>query len=145
MTPQTIRELLDWMKANCYNDDSYAIGGKTIYEGFGLEKSGEGYAWYYTERGSRDVQKQFATEAEAVAFAHRSISADTIANRHLVGFVKEQARVEELLAELHARQIRYEMDMIPYGGPNDPRTRVFVFGCDVLRVKDLVEKFGVLK
>jgi hypothetical protein len=50
---------------------------------------------------------------------------------------------EELLAELQRRGIGYTKDHIPYGGINDPRTRIFVYGCDIRKVLDLQEKFGL--
>lgn len=141
MQPATIQELDEWMTANCYNEN-YAIGNRNIHEGFGLENLGKLFAWYYTERGNKEHLQYFNTEQEAVAFAFKQITSDKFANAHLVGFIKDSAQLEILLAELAVRKINYWKDEIPYGGINDPRTRVFVAGCDILQVKDLQEKFG---
>lgn len=141
MQPATIQELDEWMTANCYNDN-YAIGNRSIQEGCGLENLGKLFAWYYTERGNKEHLHYFSTEQEAVAFAFQQITADKFANAHLVGFIKERTELEILLAELAARKIDYWQDEIPYGGSSDPRTRVFVSGCDILNAKDLQEKFG---
>ena len=54
MIPQTEIELENWMKLNCYNFDSYSINGNFIYEGFGIEKNGSLYVWYYTEKGNKN-------------------------------------------------------------------------------------------
>src|SRR5690606_11984662 len=53
-SPKTEVELENWMKLNCYNFDSYSINGNFIYEGFGIEKNGSLYVWYYTEKGNKN-------------------------------------------------------------------------------------------
>ncbi len=52
MEPLTVKQLDEWMTENCYND-SYAIGNRSIHEGYGLDKVDRQYVWYYTERGER--------------------------------------------------------------------------------------------
>jgi hypothetical protein len=140
----TIKELDQWMRANCYND-SYAIGGRIIHEGYGLESWGDTFVWFYTERGSKQSLHVFNTEKEAVLFALREIKLDKSANRHLVGFLKSKLSESELIRELERRNIKCRTDKIPFGGPNDPRHRVFVFGCDIKLVKDLEEKYGSIE
>ena len=48
----TIEQLDEWMTENCYAN-TYAIGNRNIYEGYGLDTFGSLYVWYYTERGER--------------------------------------------------------------------------------------------
>jgi len=140
MEPSTIQELDEWMTANCYND-SYGIGNRNIHEGMGLDIIGSLFVWYYTERGQRKYLNYFQTEKEAVAFAFDQIKSDPFASRHMIGFLKDKCQEQELLAELDNRQIGYKTDRIPYGGINDQRCRVFVFGCDIRRALDLKEKY----
>lgn len=140
--PETIEQLRQWMEARCYSDIHYAIGDRFVHEGYGLRQSGNGYIWYYTERGSQDILKTFEAEKDAVAYAMQVIENDSFASSHLVGLVKTQAEEEALLHELAVRNIGFWKDSIPYGGPGDRRTRVFVRGCDVLKVGDLVDKYG---
>ncbi|MBK9192760.1 MAG: hypothetical protein IPM77_15395 [Crocinitomicaceae bacterium] len=64
----TISDLEYWLNENCYAD-SYAIGSRNIYEGFGLKKENEHYIWYFTERGQHNDLKKFNSEKEAVDFA----------------------------------------------------------------------------
>jgi len=137
----TIKELDQWMEANCYND-GYAIGDRIIHEGCGLEKLGDTFVWFYTERGTKQTLHVFNTEKEAVLFALHEIKLDKSANRHLVGFLKNKSSESELVRELERRNIKCWTDKIPFGGPNDPRYRVFVFGCDIRLVKDLEEQYG---
>jgi len=125
----TIKELNQWMEANCYND-GYAIGDRV---------------WFYTERGTKQTLNVFNTEKEAVRFALHEIKLDKSANRHLVGFLKSKSSESELVRELERRNIKCWTDKIPFGGPNDPRYRVFVFGCDIRLVKDLEEQYGKFK
>ncbi|MEO5943577.1 MAG: hypothetical protein ABIP30_07655 [Ferruginibacter sp.] len=138
----TVKQLDEWMVDNCFND-SYGIGNRNIHEGCGLDTFGSLYVWYYTERGQRKNLKYFQTEKEAVAFAFKTIIADKSANIHMIGFIKDKSKEDELLTELRERNIEFWKDEIPYGGPNDIRSRVFVFGCDIKLVLDLQKQFGV--
>ncbi len=138
----TLKELDQWMTDHCYNDN-YGIGNRHIHEGYGLiiDTAARSFIWYYTERGNREILKYFETEQEAVAYAFDIIRSDRFANRHLAGFVKDSSKEQEILIELEKRGIKYWKDKIPYGGMNDFRTRVFVFGCDIHKVVDLQEKY----
>ncbi|MFD2934866.1 hypothetical protein [Spirosoma flavum] len=138
----TIKQLDEWMTANCYND-SYGIGSRIIHEGYGLDTADRLFVWYYTERGVRQNLSYFQTEKEAVDFAFRTITADRSANRHLVGFLKDKSVEQELIDELDRRGIAFWKDDIPYGGLHDRRSRIFVFGCDIQRVLNLQEKYLV--
>lgn len=142
MDVSTIQELDDWMTANCYND-SYEIGSRKTHEGYGLTTIDGLYVWYYTERGVCDYLHYFQTEQEAVDFAFKAITTDKTANRHLVGFMNDRSMKQELVTELDKRGITYWQDKIPFGGLHDPRTRIFVLGCDIQRALDLQEKYGI--
>lgn len=136
-----MQELDDWMTAHCY-PDSYAIGKRIIHEGYGLYRDENQFVWFYTERGVCDNLLTFQTESEAVAYAFNAIIGDKTANRHLVGFVSDKGEEQALLAELDQRGIAYWKDEIPFGGMHDKRSRIFVFGCDIRRLPDLLEKYG---
>ncbi|WP_345949305.1 hypothetical protein ABDD95_20890 [Mucilaginibacter sp. PAMB04274] len=140
MIPTTIDELLKWLRSNCYADN-YAVGGIMIDEGYGLDDNGSVYSWYYTERGQRQDLKSFPDEKAAVAYAFNVIRADRYANRHMIGFVASTDERDHLRTELASRNINYFDDVILYS--NDPpqnRYRVFVFGCDILKVNDLIKR-----
>jgi len=140
--PETIEQLRQWMETHCYSDHHYALGERFVHEGYGLRESAGRYIWYYTERGTQEVLKTFGSEQEAVAYAMQMIENDRFASSHLIGLIKSQAELETLLQELTTRNIDFWHDSIPYGGPNDRRTRVFVRGCGVLKVGDLRERYG---
>jgi hypothetical protein len=137
----TIEQLDNWMTENCYNDHSYAIGNRMIDEGFGLKKIEKGYIWYYTERGEINQLNSFETEKEAVLFALQHITNNEYANRHMIGFLKSKSKTDKLIKRLNERNIWFFMDKIPFGGVFDPRFRIFVFGCDIKKVVDLIEKY----
>lgn len=139
---QTINELDQWLTANCFAD-TYGIAGRNIYEGYGLCKIGEQFAWYYTERGQQSYLHYFSDEAAAVAFAFTKITADKFAQSHLVGLVHNQADELALIAELSARNIDYWTDRIPYHGGGKLSTRIFVMGCRVKEVLDLQDRYGI--
>lgn len=133
---QSISDLENWMYENCYGE-SYAIGSRNIYEGFGLKKENENYIWYFTERGQDNDLKKFTSEKEAVDYAYHQIKSDKYASRHLLAMVKEKREAENIQSALTARKIAFETDTIPYGGLQDMRVRIFVFGCDIKRASDL--------
>jgi len=141
MNLKTVKQLDEWMTKNCFNDN-YAIGNRSVLEGFGLEKMGSLFVWYYTERGKRENLNYFPTEPEAVEFAFKAITKDKFANAHIVGFVKSKLEVSELIRELQKRKVDFWKDEIPYGGFDDIRTRIFVVGCDIIKVLDLKEKYS---
>ncbi len=140
MNPTTIKQLDKWMTDNCYNDNSYAIGDRIINEGCGLDEFGSLFVWYYTDRGKRENLDYFRTEQEAVEFAFKKITADKYAKSHRIGFIKDRNEVAELLAELANRNIEFWKEEIPI--LRERRTRIYVYGCDMLKVKDLQDKYN---
>jgi extradiol dioxygenase family protein len=140
--PRTITELAQWMKERCYNFDSYSIGGNSIYEGFGLEATLDGYVWYYTERGQRASVAFFATEQEAVAHAHQQVVADKWATAHHVGLTANQREMQALADQLRALGITFWQDVVAgFYGPEQSAYRTFVAGCDINRVSFLKQRY----
>ena len=135
-TPTTIRQLTQWMKANCNNFQSYSIDGSWIWEGYGLKAEEDCFVWYYTERGREEQLQRFDTEVDAVGFAYQSILGDLTAWRHMIGFTKSKAGASKMEQTLLYRGVTSFTDRILYG-PKDYRYRVFVFGCDVHKALDL--------
>jgi hypothetical protein len=144
MTLTTIKELDEWLTANCYAD-TYAIGDRTIHEGCGLDTLGSLYIWYYTERGKRETLEYFQTEKEAVEYAFKTITADKFAKSHLVGFLNDSQSETDLVIELQKRAVEFWKDKIPYYGLQNMTTRIFVLGCDIKKVLDLQRKYGVIQ
>jgi len=138
--PETIKQLDQWMKNNCYRNDSYAIAGRRIYEGYGLKKKNNRYIWYYTERGQEQDLNQFDTETEAVTYAYDQIKNDKYADRHMIAFVSNKLNLSPLYNDLNKQNINYFTDELFYA-ENDYRTRIFVFGCDIKKVNNLKIKY----
>ena len=139
--PKTIAALETWMKENCYNFLSYSINGNIISEGHGIEKTGDRYVWYYTERGEQNIIKSFTTESEAVEYAFNEIKADKWAKTHLTGFttsMEEKIELENILKEMG---VEYFQDKIHYYGLERPAYRTFVLGCGVLKAAHLKDKY----
>ena len=140
--PKTVKELVQWMKNHCYNFESYSIGGNSIYEGFGLEETLDGYMWYYTERGQRTRVAFFATEQAAVQHAYQQVAADKWATAHYVGLTAKQAETQELAERLQALGVRFWQDIIPgFYGAQRPAYRTFVTGCDINRAGFLKQRY----
>lgn len=139
---QTVSGLKAWMIENQCNFLSIGIGSQP-YEGYMLESGKDGkFSWIYTERGIKHVQRRFDTEAEAADFAFKQLKDDPIDWRQMIGFLKRKRELAVLLLALDERGIFYFQDVIPYGGPGDPRYRVFVNGLDASSVADLKSKYG---
>ncbi|WP_111710232.1 hypothetical protein [Lutibacter citreus] len=136
---ETELELEKWLKDNCYPMKSYSINGNFIYEGCGIENNGGLYLWYYTERGEKTTLEYFATEKDAVQYALKQIKSDKHSNRNFIGMYKENEEVERIILELKKREVEYWTDKIPYGGINDWKTRIFVIGCGIKKVTDLIQ------
>lgn len=139
--PKTEIELEKWMKENCFNFNSYSINGNSIYEGFGIDKIGGLYIWYYTERGQKDNLKYFKTESEIIEYAFNQIKSDKWAKTHCIGFSADVNKITELKSELLKIEIEFFEDKIPYYGMDRPVFRVFVLGCDIQKTEQLKEKY----
>ncbi len=141
MTPKTEIELEKWMKDNCFNFNSYSINGNAIYEGFGIDKIGGQFIWYYTERGQKDNIKYFNHEKELIEYAYNQIKSDKWAKTHCIGFTTDKTKTSELANRLEKMNIEFMKDEIPYYGLERPVYRTFVFGCDYLKVSDLRKQY----
>jgi hypothetical protein len=139
--PKTEIELESWMKDNCYGFNSYSINGNGIFEGFGIDKSGGLFIWYYTERGQKDNLKYFQSESEIVEFAFNQITADKWAKAHCIGFSSNKNKIIELKSVLEKMSIEFFEDEIPYYGIDRPVYRVFVLGCGIKKTEHLKEKY----
>ena len=140
--PATIKELVQWMKNRCYNFESYSIGGNSIYEGFGLEETLDGYVWYYTERGQRTTVAFFPTEQAATAHAWQAIAADKWATAHYVGLTSRPAEAQELAEKLQALGVKFWQDEIAnFYGQQRAAYRTFVAGCDIRQVEFLLKRY----
>jgi|SRR5690606_25102631 len=141
MKPKTIKELKKIMIENCYNNALYSIDGNFIYEGCGVDKSGELYIWFYTERGNRENLKYFRTEEEVAAYAFDIISNDKHAKSHLIAMTQNPDYSKEVISKLELRGLQYWFDEIPQFNENS-LIRIFVLGCDINKAQDLITYKG---
>jgi hypothetical protein len=95
-----------------------------------------GTVWqvYYTERG-QNAPPIFESPDEAAACTFYFDLIMAMRHDHCVGFFREETAVHSLKARLNQHNIPSHHDKIPYGGPNDPRYRVFVTGKDIFAAK----------
>jgi hypothetical protein len=143
--PKTEIELEKWMKDNFFNFNGYSINGNPIHEGFGIDKSGGLYIWYYTERGEKNNLNYFKSEEEIIQHAFNQIKADKWAKTHCVGFTSNKQDSVELANILTDLQVEYFQDEIPYYGIKKPIYRTFVIGRDILKTEHLKEKYFLEK
>jgi hypothetical protein len=144
MNISTIKELENWIADNCIKNKITPGNRFETDDGVGLEKYGNLYIWYYSERGEKENLNYFETEKEATEFVYEYIRKDKYANSHLVGSFKDQNLKSELRSELKNRNIKYWNDEISYS-PNQRIVRFFVYRCDIKKVLDLKERYMVEK
>ena len=125
------------MKKRCYNFVAYSINGNSVYEGYALENINEHFEWCYYNRSERSVLETFENERDSVSFSFKQITLDDWAKKNLVGLFKSD-ELNFILKSLKKRNISYETDHIHYQ-KNDWRTRIFVLGCDIKKVLDLIK------
>ena len=137
---RTMPELVDWMKYECANSNGgYGIG-QTAHDGFEIEREGQAWHWRFNERGNSRTIQTFESEEEIVSFAYDQIRKDPWAWTHCIGWLKAENESAALRKNLEERGFPFYSDQIPYGGIDDPRYRVFVFGRDSLSFKALDPK-----
>lgn len=139
--PKTEIELVNWMKLNCYNPNRYAINGNFIAEGYGIERFGSLFVWFFKERDNLERLKYFLSESEVVEYAFNQIIADKWANSHCIGFTTKLEERDELREILAKMEIKFHQDSIPYFGLERPVYMTHVFGCDILKLEHLKEKY----
>src|SRR5215212_4474733 len=123
-----IRELQQRLEAEGCNPHLYAVGSRgTASDAFCLTSNGTQWQVFYTERG-QDQSPIFASSSEEAAceFFFKYITG--MRHNHLVGFFRSEAAAQALLERLAQLGLASSHDKIPYGGPADPRYRVFVIG-----------------
>jgi hypothetical protein len=139
----TLSELAALLEQKGFRKDAYCIGPgwERLGDAFALDLVDGKFEWFFVERGLRGkADISFDSEDEACQFAYKALSADKWAQSHLVGFFKNQVDAEEFAGQLREKGIESNFDRIPYGGPQDPRFRVIVFGTDVFRVEPRIEE-----
>ena len=141
MSISTIKELEDWMVENCMNNKITPGNRFETDDGVGLEKYGDLYIWYHSERGEKENLKYFNTEKEATEFLYEYLRKDKYANSHLVGRFKDRNLKSELIIELKKRNIKYWNNEISQWGINNNIMSVFVYRSDIKKVTDLKEKY----
>lgn len=139
MSISTIKELEDWMSENCIKNKITPGHRFETDDGVGLEKYGNLYIWYHSERGEKENLNYFNTEKEAAEFVYEYLRKDKYANSYLVGNFKNQNLKREIIAELKNRNIKYWNDEISYLSFN--LYRFFVYRCDIEKVADLKGKY----
>lgn len=141
MSISTIKELEDWMSENCMKNKITPGHRYETDDGVGLEKYGDLYIWYHSERGEKENLNYFNTEKEATEFLYEYLRKDKYANSHIVGRFKDRNLKSELITELKKRNIKYWNDEISHLGINNNIMIVFVYRCDIKKVADLKEKY----
>lgn len=134
-------ELTKRLEEEGLNSLFYCIGAgwHRLANGFALDKAGDSWEWFYVERGQRgQAEKVFASEEEACRFAYEALAKDKWSQSHMVGMFESESEAADLARALSLEGIQSKTDRIPYGGLNDPRFRVFVYGRDVFKIKDSV-------
>ena len=136
-----MNELADRLSQEGLNPDYYCIGAgwHRLGNGFALDFTGEKFEWFYVERGQKSQSDiTFSSEAEACDYAYAALVQDKWASSHLIGLFKTETEAQDLIERLGQAAIKGDMDHIPYGGLGDLRHRVFVYGRDIYRFRDLM-------
>lgn len=133
-----IRDLAQRLAEEGCTPSSYSIGSRgNASDAFCLTHRGGRWQVFYTERGL-DSAPMFEAENEEDAcefFLHHILS---LRHDHCVGFFRSAQLAQALRERLLATGIACRSDQIPYGGPEDPRFRVFVRGKAVFRARELL-------
>lgn len=145
MSISTIKELEDWMAENCMKNKITPGNRFETDDGVGLEKYGNLYIWYHSERGEKENLNYFNTEKEAIEFLYEYLRKDKYANSHLIGCFTDPKLKSELITELINRNIKYWNNEITQWKISKSLFQVFVYRCDVKKVTDLMEIYLIEK
>lgn len=120
------------------NHRAYRVGrfGGGNSDAIVLEQTEKGFEVFYTERGHNSLLASFQSESEACEYVLRHLDKEESALAHNVGNFDNESQASTLASKLTAAGIRVKIDAIPMG-PNSKRYRVFVFGRDIERVRQV--------
>jgi hypothetical protein len=135
----TFQELKSKLEAEGFNEQFYCIGDgwNRLSNAHALVAAPGGFEFFYTERGQKSVIEFFANENDACVFAYDFFAKDKWAKSHLVGFFDSKNQADALISKLQKTRIEYTTDAIPYDGWGNYRYRVFVYGTDFQKIKEL--------
>ena len=132
----TTTELTQYFEEEGYNPANYSINTRGS-DVFCLMNDGQQWSVFYTERG-RDESPVFTSSNESEACQFYVSLVQKMRQDHCVGFFKSKQAADDLQEFLKQQCIEIIVNKIPYGGPNDPRYRVFVVGKDIFAARRLL-------
>ncbi|PEN12673.1 hypothetical protein CRI94_14260 [Longibacter salinarum] len=137
-----ISELKRRLAKEHFNPNAYSLDGAPSLsdDRFHLEEDGGVFKIFYVERGKKEqLLGAYEDESDACDAFYDLLRKVDHAKAHMVGFFEDVTRADTAATLLEDHAIDYKRDSIPYGGPNDPRHRLFVFGADVIRAEKLLD------
>lgn len=133
-----IRDLAQRLAEEGCNPSAYSIGSRgNASDAFCLTHQDGRWRVFYTERGLDSVP-MFEAESETDACEYFLRHILSLRHDHCVGFFRSAQQAQTLCERLLAADIACRSDQIPYGGPEDPRFRVFVRGKAIFRARELL-------
>lgn len=141
----TMLELEHYLVQERFNFNTISIGKHhgSGYDDYVIEKYDvEDFRFSYIERGNKSTLKTFTSEAELVDYALTYLNKNRWLKAHNIGWVRNQARIEELETILSLRNITFERNDIPVYDSLGAVYRIFVFGTDIDKVQDVKGKFS---
>lgn len=133
-----VRELEERLAEEGCNPSYYAVGARgAASDAYCLTENEGEWRIFYTERGS-DSPPIFESTSEEEACRYFFDTIMKMRHDHCVGFFRTEQAARDLATTLAVHGVESRLDRIPYGGPNDPRYRVFVTGRAIFTVRDLL-------
>ena len=134
---KTIEELERYFEENGYSFQELSIGKHHAYQGYVIEKAEGRYNFSCSERGNKMVLKSFDKEEDLVKYALDTIDKSKWAKAHLLASTYSEREMSEIESMLEERNIRFRRNDIPYYKEGRRLYRIFVFGNDMLKLKDI--------
>jgi len=134
-----MQELKDKLNAECYNSYVVYVGPDwhRCADTYCLSQEGNIFEVFYVERGKKgEVLGAFEIEQEACDFFYKKVSSEKWNRAHCLGLFTKETDAIALAKRLKAGGIRdVYRDTIPHTEPY----RVFVFGTDLIKAKNILE------
>ena len=138
---KTIKELEVYLEENGYSFQELTIGNHHAHQGYIVEQEKGSYNFSCSERGHKIVLKSFEKEEDLVKYALDTINKSEWAKAHLLACVFDESEILEIERILRGRNVEYRRNDIPNYKEGKRAYRVFVFGNDILKLKDIKEKY----
>jgi len=136
-----LQQLAEHLRSECYQPAHYHIGlgWGACGDTFCIDKIDGQFEIFYVERGQRGKPIQRIEDETTACKAFLAVlDCEPFARANCIGSFVVKSEADDLARRLDSQGIKVHRDEVPYSSLTDIRYRIFVFGRDQIRAKNIL-------